>query len=127
MRKRLAVRINAAGVEKAYSTDTVGADKRLAVRINTYGTDKHLRDFLSGPKRTVSFPFRPIKNPAVSGAFIVFKTGHTKKCLTVFPLHNHFAKRVVRVVRAVFPLKIFIVHHFAHFLLGGIIRLYILG
>lgn len=71
--------------------------------------------------------FPPIKNPAVSGVCIIFKTGHTKKCLTVFPLHNHFAKRVVRVVRAVFPLKIFIVHHFAHFLLGGIIRLYIFG
>ena len=120
--KRLAARTNA-----------VGADKQRAAQINaagvekTYGTDKHLRDFLSAIKYPFSAPFRPIKNPAVSGVCIVFKTGHTKKCLTVFPLHNHFAKRVVRVVRAVFPLKIFIVHHFAHFLLGGIIRLYILG
>lgn len=123
------------------------ADKPLAVRINTCGTfypaqnapfspcsTRRLAGFFirhkiplsrAFPPRSRSFP--PIKNPAVSGVFIAFKTGHTKKCLTVFPFHNYFAKRVVRVVRAVFPLKIFIVHHFAHFLLGGIIRLYVLG
>lgn len=115
-RKRLAERIKTLAAQ----TNAVGAEKAC-------GTDKHLRGFLSAIKYPLFRAFPPIKNPAVSGVCIIFKTGHTKKCLTVFPLHNHFAKRVVRVVRAVFPLKIFIVHHFAHFLLGGIIRLYILG